>query len=548
MKEQVFRISELNLEEKIGQMFMIGFKEEFLTPEVQSFINESNIGFIDIFARNISSIKQATSLINQIHQQAKIPPMIFTDQEGGVVCQFAELTSTFSSNMGMAATGNPSFIELGAEILAEEMNLIGIDGLIAPTLDINHEPDNPIIGLRSYSDDVQTVIQSGKSFIKGARQSGLATMPKHFPGHGGSQLDSHLILPTLDFSEEFFELCDLMPFREVAKEVDFIMTAHIAVPNIEASGLPATFSKKFLTHILRNQFEFKGIVVSDCIEMDVIKNNYTPEEIVDYSINAGIDVFLISHSIVLQKELYRILVDKVKSGHIDISRIDASVQRILSAKEKYGLNIKRKQRDIKIAVSMMRNKREIEDYICKHTIVLLRDKLNKLPIKRGNSLGIIEWDKARSTVQLNEPVQTSYLAEQAKKYFDRVEVMVLPLKKTELTIINDFLQSFDNIILAPFSRTPEVEMIQANMIREIVNAREDVIIVATGNPYDIRNFPDAKIYLATFGYRDSQIQALFDNLTGVFQPSGKLPVDIKGIFPRWYSHNSNHLEKVPVLK
>lgn len=537
LSETIF--SEMSIEEKVGQMFMIGFKEEILTPTVQKFIHEQNIGFIDIFARNISSVEQATALMNQLHTSVKIPPMIFTDQEGGVVSQFAELTSTSSSHMGLGATGNPAFTELSAEILAEDMDLVGIDGFIGPVLDVNHEPNNPIIGLRSFSDDPETVIKCGEAFINGAEHIGLVTMPKHFPGHGGSRLDSHLVLPTLDFSEEFFNLCDLLPFKAVVKKVDFIMTAHVSVPQMDPTGLPGTFSKIFMKDILRDKLGFTGVLITDCLEMDVIKNNYSPEEIVNHCIEAGNDVMLLSHSIDLQQKLYSILLDDVRSGKISEERIDQSVKRILAAKEKYGLLAIPKQRDISKAVKQVRSKRDIEEYICKHSIVMLRNKLNKIPLDPKQRIGIIEWDKIRSTVQLNEPTHKSYLEKYARKYFEDVDVIILPLKKADSSVIKDFLKTHDNVLVSPFSRTPEVEMLQADVVREILKIRDDVVIIATGNPYDIRHFPEAKTYLATFGFRDSQMSALFSNLTGKFKPCGKLPVVIDGIFPRWYNVDSN---------
>ncbi|MDP4174545.1 MAG: glycoside hydrolase family 3 protein [Bacteroidota bacterium] len=538
MKKYEMIFSELSIEEKIGQMFMIGFPGLTLPPDVQKFINDKNIGFIDIFARNVESVEQTTTLMNDLHAQAKIQPMIFTDQEGGVVCQFSELASTFPSQMGMAATANPAFIELAGEVMAEDMDLLGIDGFIAPSLDVNNEPDNPIIGLRSYSDDAKTVLDFGKAFIRGVHSCGLVAIPKHFPGHGGSRLDSHLVLPTFDASEEYYRLCDMFPFKSVAKEIDFMMTAHISIPQIDPSVMPATFSKKFLVDILRDEFGFNGVLITDCLEMDVIKNNYSAEEIIDNIIEAGIDVMLLSHSIDFQQELYNVFIEKVKSGIIPVERIDSSVKRILAMKEKYRALDEHKYRDVPRAVKLIRNKRPIEDLVTRHSIVMLRNKLNKIPLETNQKIGIIEWEKTRSTVELHTPTHTSYLEKFAKKYFDEVNVLILPLKKPDPAVIKEFLNSYENVIVAPFSRTPEVEMLQADMIREIIRVRDDVIIVATGNPYDIRHFQDAKTYLATFGFRDSQMIALMDNLTGKFTPQGKLPVEIKGIFPRWYNSNS----------
>jgi beta-N-acetylhexosaminidase len=533
MKHYEMIFSELSIEEKIGQMFMIGFKGEKPSPAVAKFAKEQNIGFFDIFARNIVSVEQAAELMNELHSIPKIPPMIFTDQEGGVVCQFAELTSTFSSHMGLAAAANPALVELAAKILAEDMDLIGIDGFIAPTLDVNHEPNNPIIGLRSFSDDAKTVIECGKAFASGVHQVGLAAIPKHFPGHGGSRLDSHLVLPTMDSSEEFFAWRDMEPFRSIAKESDFMMTAHISIPQIDPTGMPATFSKYFLTDVLRKRFGFKGVLVTDCLEMDVIKNNYAPSEIIDHFIQSGGDVMLLSHTLELQMELYKDLLEKVQSGRIPIERIDESVKRILAAKEKYvGLGA-HKQRSIQSAVKGARSKREIEDFICNHTIVIARNKLDKIPLNQHQKIGIIEWDKTRSTVQLNEPSHTSYLEKYAKEYFDDVDLLILPLKKVDSSVLKDFLKQYDTVLVAPFSRTPEVEMLQADMIREIIKFKEDAVVIATGNPYDVRHFRDVKTYVATFGFRDSQMRALFNNLTGKFKSCGKLPVEINGVFPRW---------------
>jgi beta-N-acetylhexosaminidase len=537
MKQHEAVFSKMCLEEKIGQMFMVGFKEDHLTSTMKDFINEYNIGFIDIFARNVTSIEQITNLNNQLHSLAKIPPMIFADQEGGVVCQFGELASTFSSMMGLAATHNEGLIEIAGKILSEDMDLVGLDGFIGPTMDVNHEPNNPIIGLRSFSDDPDVVTQFGKAMIRGINQVGLVSMPKHFPGHGGSSLDSHLVLPTIGVSQEFYTSYDLKPFRAVAKTSDFMMTAHISVPSMESSRKPATFSKLFQTKILREKYGFKGVLITDCLEMDVVKNNYTPEQIVLNSIEAGIDVLLLSHSIDFQKTLYKALLSKVQEGYITIERIDMSVKRILAMKEKYAAIEKRKVRDVNTAINKIRNKREIEDFITKHSIVVLRNKLNKIPLPTSKSLGIIEWDKTRSTVQLNEHFHKSYLIDYAEKYFNKAEVLILPLKKTELPVIKTFLESFDNIIVSPYSRTIELEMLQGDMIREILRVRDDVVVVATGNPYDIRYFDDVKTYVATFGFRDTQMHALFDNLTGKFKPCGKLPVEIKGMFPRWYNNN-----------
>ncbi|OQX75892.1 MAG: hypothetical protein B6D61_09645 [Bacteroidetes bacterium 4484_249] len=540
MKKYMEILNSLSLEEKIGQMFMVGFYGESIPEDVKAFVDKANIGFIDIFARNIKSVKQATDLMNDLHSLCKIPTMIFSDQEGGIVTQFAELTSTFANHMGLAATGNTGFTKIAAEIMAQDMDLIGIDGFIAPTIDVNYEPDNPIIGLRAFSDDVDTVTEHGRAFVEGIEQTGLAAMPKHFPGHGGSKLDSHLVLPLIESSEEYFTAMNLLPFERIVSMADFVMTAHIAVSSIDSMSLPATFSRIFLKDLLRDKIKYNGVIITDCLEMDVIKNNYSPEEMIDYTINADVDVLLMSHTLELQMELYNILLEKVKRGEISEERINQSVERILIAKENHNMLITHKTRSVAKAERLVRSKRDIEDLICKHSIVLLRNKLNKVPmIDRSVKLGIIEWDKTRSTIQLYEPTNESYLENYAREYFDDVDVLILQLKKPDFSVIKEFLDKHDEILVGPFSRTTEVEKIQADVIREIIKMRVDVIVVATGNPYDIRSFPSVKTFIATFGFKECQIKAFFEVLVGAFKASGRLPVEMKDLFPRFYKWQSN---------
>ncbi len=514
-------------------MFMVGFPEEGLPSEVGDFIRKANIGFVVLFSRNVKTPSQVLALTSEVHSSAKIPPMIFTDQEGGAVCQFYEMVSTFTSAMGIAATADPLTAKVAGEGIAGDLKILGIDGVIAPVVDVNWNPDNPIIGIRSFSDEPDAVIKFAENFLKGAKGRGVAPVLKHYPGHGGTSLDSHLALPSVEESEEFFRAVDLKPFRSLAHQVDFIMSAHVVFPYVDPEGLPASFSGKIIGDILRKEVSFNGVVFTDCLEMAAIRENFSPRQMVKLAISAGADVLLVSHSLELQKELYQTLLNMLREGEIPVKRIDLSVARILRAKEKYGVFSEKRMDAEPLEVNLRKNMEEEYD-ICARSIVVLRDNLANIPIQRKESLGIIEWEKLPSTMGITEAKRKSYLQKRAEEYFEKARVLILPLVAPDFNGVREFLDSHDKIILAPYSRTPEAERLQGEVISEILKIREDALVVSLANPYDIRRFPHAKTYIAAFSFRDCTVKALFDVLTGRRAATGVLPVEIKGIFPRWF--------------
>ena len=313
----------LSLKEKIGQLFMIGFYGKELPEKVENFIINNNIGFVILFSRNIESGLQVVKLTNKIHSIGKVTPFLYTDQEGGTVVQFKEMAATVISHMGIAATYNKKNARIAGEIIGKEMNALGIDGVFAPVLDVIFEENNPIIGIRSFSDEPDIVINFAKEFLFGLNEEGVTACGKHYPGHGGTTKDSHLEIPETYISSEYFLHYCFKPFAELAKiKIDSIMSSHVLFPNI--SNAIATFSPYFIDELLRKKTGYNGVVFSDCVEMKAIKDNFSPEEIVKNSINAGIDVMVASHDFDFQKELFEVLLFYVNRGLIKERRIDSS--------------------------------------------------------------------------------------------------------------------------------------------------------------------------------------------------------------------------------
>ncbi|MCU0289100.1 MAG: beta-N-acetylhexosaminidase, partial [Acidobacteria bacterium] len=224
---------QLSLKEKIAQLFMFGFKDKEMPGEIRQFFENNNPGFTILFSRNVESISQVRELTQEIHGLGKIPSFIYTDQEGGTVVQFKELAATVVSPMGLAATCSLRNARKAGQIIGAEMKALGVDGVLAPCLDVTYEENNPIIGIRSFSDDPEIIPQFALEFAAGLNEQKVASCGKHYPGHGGARADSHLEIPKIPVSPEYFYHYCYQPFLAAAQAgIDAFMTGHLLFPMI----------------------------------------------------------------------------------------------------------------------------------------------------------------------------------------------------------------------------------------------------------------------------------------------------------------------------
>ena len=522
-----------SIEEKIGQLFMVGFPGKKLNREVRQFIHRSNLGFIILFSRNIDSIARVVELTNELHSLSHISPFIFTDQEGGTVVQFKQMASTVVSHMGLAATGKTENARLAAKIIGTEMEACGFDGVLAPVLDVNFEEKNPIIGIRSFSDRPEVVIKFASKFYQGLQESGVAGCGKHFPGHGGTVQDSHLNIPVVNLSEDVFYACCVEPFSAlVQRNIDAIMTSHVRFQNI--SDQIATFSPFLVTRLLRKKFRFGGVIISDCLEMRAVRDHFTAEEIIKKAMEAGVDIITSSHSLDFQKELYETLIFNIKRGRIPERRIDESLVRILALKNKYHLLGKRKIKDFRLAERTIKSHRKQEQKLADDSVTMLRNQLGVIPIGEDKKILIIEWQKVKATMSFSQAEDVFMLWRGAKKFYKNIQCHLLKLDGTVPRKLMDRLVEYDYIIAGLYSRNPDIEKVQAAALNQIEKIRKDVIVVALGNPYDIRHIKQISTYIVTYGFRDIQIDAFFKLVRGDLKPSGKLPVLIQNVCPGCY--------------
>ncbi|MFH2115846.1 MAG: beta-N-acetylhexosaminidase [Spirochaetota bacterium] len=331
----------LSLEEKIGQMLLIGFPagKEGL-DHLSRAIDEFAAGNFILFSRNVrqpEDVYKLTAFIRSaVLKRVALPPLIAVDQEGGIVARVKDGVTPIPGAMSQAAAVAGGAISIGdlcelGRICGTELAALGINWNLAPVADVNNNPANPVIGVRSYGDDPQKVAEMSAAFSQGLAEAGVLATGKHFPGHGDTKIDSHLGLPVIDIDSDRLEQVELVPFRRlISQGIGAIMTAHVRFPAVEAEALPATLSRRIVDGLLRKKLGFTGLITSDCLEMRAIADHYPDAGVL--AVEAGVDMLDISHTFELQKEAARALVAAVREGRIAESRIDESVVRILAAK------------------------------------------------------------------------------------------------------------------------------------------------------------------------------------------------------------------------
>jgi len=314
------------------------------SANAREIVKVMQVGAVILFERNLQPPYIYTAeLINELQAASKLPLLIPVDQEGGNGCRFnAPPFTVFPFNAVIGATGSEDYARKAAQVTAEELKAVGVNYDLAPVTDVNSNPNNPIIGPRSFGESSELVSRFAAAAIAGYQESGVIACAKHFPGHGDTSKDSHLELPTVDRPRSELETVELVPFSAAIRAgVDSIMTAHVIYPALDAS-LPATLSKAIITELLRGEMGFREVVITDCLEMKAISENYGIGEAALMAIHAGADILLACHTLSRQREIYETVLRAAMDGVIEESRINKSVDRILTLKQKYRLDDRRK--------------------------------------------------------------------------------------------------------------------------------------------------------------------------------------------------------------
>ena len=328
------------------------------------------------------------ALTNDLQRRAKIPLLVGADFESGTRMRLAEGTA-YPSAMSIAATGNPKQAYAVGKSIAIEARAAGVHWIFAPVADVNNNPDNPIINVRSFGEDSRSVAEYVTQFVRGVEENGALATAKHFPGHGNVSVDSHLGLAVVAGSRSELDRTELVPFRAAIRAgVSSIMPGHLAVPALEPeANVPATLSRQILTGVLRDEMKFRGLIVTDAMNMGGVTSLYPPGEAAVRAVEAGADVLLMPP---VPGAAIAALTDAVEAGRIPVKRIDASVRRILEAKARLGLNGNRLVDIARLSETFGRPEYQAESQaIADRGITLLRDVQRVLPLDATRPLRVL---------------------------------------------------------------------------------------------------------------------------------------------------------------
>ncbi|WP_374712206.1 beta-N-acetylhexosaminidase [Symbiobacterium terraclitae] len=325
----------MSLAARAGELFMIGFRGAAPEDVPEGFLRAEGVGGVILFARNLVSPEQARRLTDRIQScSAGLPLLIATDQEGGIVLRLS--ATPWPGAMSLGAAGCTALTERVGAGIARELRAMGINMNLAPVLDVNVNPANPVIGVRSFGSDPGRVAEHGAAYIRGHQAEGVLTTAKHFPGHGDTAVDSHLALTHVPHGMERLEAVELLPFRRaIAAGVDAVMTAHVAFPAVEPEpDVPATLSPAVLTGLLRERLGFDGLIITDCMEMKAIADHVGTAEGAVRAIAAGADLVLVSHREEVQREAIAAVRSAIESGRIPAQRVEEALRRVRAARER----------------------------------------------------------------------------------------------------------------------------------------------------------------------------------------------------------------------
>ncbi|MRG87829.1 glycoside hydrolase family 3 protein [Salinibacillus xinjiangensis] len=533
-------LESLTLKEKIGQMLMPDFrnwKGENVTemlPEIEELVKEYDFGGVILFRENVVTTEQTAKLVSQYQEAAEKFGLLLTiDQEGGIVTRLQSGTD-MPGNMALGATRSTELTQKVGQAIGEELSALGINMNLAPVIDVNNNPDNPVIGVRSFGSDPQLVADLGVSYVEGLQSTGVAATAKHFQGHGDTAVDSHLGLPEVPHDKERLLNVELYPFQKAMNAgIDAVMTAHVTFPKIDDTkviskkdgteiALPATLSKKVLTGLMREEMGYEGVIITDALNMNAIADHFGPVDAAIRAVNAGTDIVLMPVGV---EEVASGLLEAVETGEVSEATINDSVQRILTLKVKRGIIKEESPQplDEKIgqAVEIVGSDehKQVEQEAADQSITMLKNE-DVLP------LDVNENDKV---IVIGNSFGTS-LADAVSSYHENTEYIRAsgPLSESQLAQLEDAKA----VVIGTYTynvsgRSPNSSQMQ--MVNQVIDESESPVIgIGIRNPYDIMAYPEVDAYLAQYGFRGASFEATAATIFGDNHPTGKLPVVIPG--------------------
>ncbi len=510
-------IKDMTLEQKIGQMIVAGFPAKEYDQHLDEII-KNKIGNVILFLKNVGDKEALSELNNKIQRSMLdnigIPAFITMDQEGGMVTRIYESATFLPGNMALSAAGDSEAFTKAAEISGEELRALGINFNLAPVLDVNNNSKNPVIGVRSYSDKPEVVAEYGVKAIKGLQSKGVIATAKHFPGHGDTDADSHLALPAVPHAMDRLESTELYPFKKAIENgVDAIMSAHILFPAIESEKLPGTLSHKVLTGLLREKMGFKGLIMTDCMEMKAIADYYGTTKAAVRAVKAGADLLCVSHRLDMQLGSFNEIKAAVLRGEISESRIDESVSRILALKEKYDL-FANPYADMKKVNTIVGSKEHIQfaKAMSEKSITLVKDERNLLPIRSQNIMTIATEAVILTGADDSIKKKTTFSEAVCEALGGEAYTIGLNPNKEEIEGLALKAKDMDLVVIGSYNAY--LNKGQAELVKEILKVNKNVVVAALRIPYDINLFEEVPCYVCAYEYTPISVESLIKVISG----------------------------------
>jgi beta-N-acetylhexosaminidase len=566
-------LRKMPVEEKVGQLFMIWTRAEFLNPGSATYVqlrDQMNKYHIGSFAMSVryeppflykTEPFEADNLLNRLQSDSKLPLLIAADFELGVSNRLNGATA-FPNAMAIAATGRIQYAEDFGRITAQEARAVGVHWNFFPVSDVNSNPDNPIINTRSFGGDPQQVGDFVAAYIKGAHSAGLLTTAKHFPGHGDTATDSHLGVAQVTGDRARLDSVELPPFRKAVEAgVDSVMVAHVTVPALDPKpNAVATVSPEIVTHLLKEQVRFPGLVITDALDMGALTRLYAHDigrEAVD-AFKAGNDMLLIPPDL---DAAYRAVLAAVQHGEIPETRLDESVRKILRMKASLGLN-KARLVDLSAVDSKVGTPANVAvgQQMADDAITLVKQRGAALPLKKtGTISGGLPY---QAMAQVRNELLVVIVSDDVRLETGRVLERQVKTRVPEANVIytdpqmagfmgQDIMHAArdaSRVVVAVFASPTAGKMVKtgsgvknslslaepsASLLRQMLSAdAAKTVVVAVGNPYLAKDFPEVQNYLCTFSAAPVSEQSAAKALFGEIEIHGHLPVSIPGIAER----------------
>jgi beta-N-acetylhexosaminidase len=542
-------LASLSLRERVGQMVMVWVLGDYTNlhdssyAEVVRWVEREGIGGVSM---SLGTPIEVAAKLNDLQQRARVPLLVSADLEpglgrleGGLFAHYmldAGGATVFPPAMAIAATGRDSDAYDVGRAIAEEGRAVGIHVNFAPVVDVNNNPSNPVINTRSFGEDPRRVARLSANFVRGTIAGGQLATAKHFPGHGDTDVDSHVGLPIVGASMARLDSVELVPFKAaIAAGASLVMTAHIALPVVNGdSSTPATLAPRIITGLLRDSLHFRGVAITDAMTMEGIGKGYTAEQSSVLAVQAGAEILLKPSD---ATRAINAVVAAVDRGEISRARIDSAARHMLELKARSGVAFAP-------TVSLERLRevvgspahRAIAAGVARRAITLLRDRDNLVPM-RASRVAVVQY-APETEIKAGRAI----LAELRRSPTLAARGAIIQAGKILPTATPDMLAAIERaigdaetVIVTAFVRRVEGEgrvAIPAQVAAWIdgLAARRKVIVVAFGNPYVIRQFPNVGAYLVTYGVTDDLERASARAILGADSVTGTVPVTLPGFF------------------